>query len=215
MTQVKNARDPRVKRTRLLIQNALVSLLGETEFESITVQEIAERATVNRATFYAHYEDKYDLVYSVVRGQFHLRLAAEVPDTSPVTTQTLETLCATVLAFFTDSYGHCNLDRQLGSMLEKAMNEELHVHISKWLRQMPGDSTSGKPDIDITAMIISSALIGAGLKLNRGKCSLADDQTIEQIVSVLANGMLAVPPKPDQENGDQIRIRTAGIGLPD
>jgi AcrR family transcriptional regulator len=33
----------------------------EKSFEVITVQDLTERATVNRATFYAHFEDKYIL----------------------------------------------------------------------------------------------------------------------------------------------------------
>ncbi|MBI4304912.1 MAG: TetR family transcriptional regulator, partial [Chloroflexi bacterium] len=51
--QIKNPQDPRVKRTRKLLHDAFDSLLSEKSFEAITVQDIAERATVNRATFYA------------------------------------------------------------------------------------------------------------------------------------------------------------------
>ncbi|WP_410983468.1 TetR/AcrR family transcriptional regulator [Bacillus cereus] len=59
---IKNTNDPRVKRTRQLIQDAFVALIGEKGFENVTVQHIAERAPVNRATFYSHYHDKYDLL---------------------------------------------------------------------------------------------------------------------------------------------------------
>ena len=45
--------DPRVKRTRQLLQNALMELVQEKSQGSITVQDIAARAEVNRATFYA------------------------------------------------------------------------------------------------------------------------------------------------------------------
>ncbi len=55
-----NANDPRVKRTRQLLLQAFMALLEEKQhIYSISVQDIAERATVNRATFYAHFEDKY------------------------------------------------------------------------------------------------------------------------------------------------------------
>jgi AcrR family transcriptional regulator len=54
--------DLRVKRTHLFVRNALIALLSEKSFEAITVGEIAERAMINRATFYRHYQDKYDLV---------------------------------------------------------------------------------------------------------------------------------------------------------
>ena len=59
MTTQINLDDPRVKRTRQLLQQAFMSLMMEGRFRDITVQEIADRATVNRATFYAHFEDKF------------------------------------------------------------------------------------------------------------------------------------------------------------
>ena len=49
--------DPRVTRTRKLLLDAFVSLQAEKAFDDITVQDIATRATVNRATVYAHFVD--------------------------------------------------------------------------------------------------------------------------------------------------------------
>jgi AcrR family transcriptional regulator len=54
--------DRRVLRTRRELLKALGTLLTEKEFAAVQVSEIAERADVNRATFYRHYEDKHDLL---------------------------------------------------------------------------------------------------------------------------------------------------------
>jgi AcrR family transcriptional regulator len=54
--------DPRVVRTRQMLRDALVSLIAEKGFDALTVQDIADRATLNRATFYLHYQDKHDLL---------------------------------------------------------------------------------------------------------------------------------------------------------
>ncbi|CAM3997082.1 TetR/AcrR family transcriptional regulator [Saccharibacillus endophyticus] len=54
--------DPRVLRTRQLLKNALVELLEEMEPDKITVNRIAERATINRVTFYLHYRDIQDMM---------------------------------------------------------------------------------------------------------------------------------------------------------
>lgn len=54
--------DLRVRRTRKLIQQAFIELTVEKGFAALTVRDIAERAMVNRATFYRHYLDKYDLL---------------------------------------------------------------------------------------------------------------------------------------------------------
>ena len=64
MAPQKKGEDRRVRRTRTLLQSALTSLMIEKGYESITVQEIIERADVGRATFYAHFADKRTLLTS-------------------------------------------------------------------------------------------------------------------------------------------------------
>jgi AcrR family transcriptional regulator len=67
-------RDPRIRRTRQLLQGALRTLLQSKTLEEISVQDIAEAATINRATFYDHYTDKFSLLESMIAGGFHLML---------------------------------------------------------------------------------------------------------------------------------------------
>ncbi|WP_408009194.1 TetR/AcrR family transcriptional regulator [Pseudalkalibacillus sp. A8] len=54
--------DLRVKRTRKLINEAFLKLIQQKGFDSVTIQDIADEALINRATFYLHYEDKHDLL---------------------------------------------------------------------------------------------------------------------------------------------------------
>ena len=68
-------KDPRIRRTRELLQQALVRLLESREFEKLSVQEITDAAGVNRATFYAHYPDKFALLECMVAARFHALLA--------------------------------------------------------------------------------------------------------------------------------------------
>lgn len=58
--------DLRVLRTRKMITQAFFSLLRNKKFEKISIQEIADAAMINRATFYAHYADKQDLYDSLI-----------------------------------------------------------------------------------------------------------------------------------------------------
>lgn len=57
-----NYNDLRVVRTIESIKEAFVALIEEKGFESITVKDITTTAKINRGTFYAHYQDKYDLM---------------------------------------------------------------------------------------------------------------------------------------------------------
>src|SRR5215471_19459582 len=56
--------DRRVQRTRRLLHKALMSCILEKKYESITVQEILDRADVGRSTFYTHFRDKDELLVS-------------------------------------------------------------------------------------------------------------------------------------------------------
>ena len=56
--------DARVRRTRDALGDALVALMQEKPFDTITVQEVLDRAHVSRSTFYSHYSDKDDLLMS-------------------------------------------------------------------------------------------------------------------------------------------------------
>src|SRR5580693_4195083 len=60
----KKKTDRRVRATRDNLGDALIALMHEQPFETITVQHVLDRAKVSRSTFYAHYSDKNDLFLS-------------------------------------------------------------------------------------------------------------------------------------------------------
>jgi len=62
--------DPRIVRSRRMLMEALAKLLMKKEFEDISVQEITEQATLNRATFYLHYPDKNALLQAMTQARF-------------------------------------------------------------------------------------------------------------------------------------------------
>ena len=60
-------KDLRVIKTKKMIYTALVELMKEKTFEEIKVSDICEKALINRSTFYAHYEDKYELLIDFIK----------------------------------------------------------------------------------------------------------------------------------------------------
>jgi AcrR family transcriptional regulator len=68
--------DPRIRRTREQLQTSLGCLLETHDFEKISVQDITDAAGVNRATFYAHYPDKFALLECMVADRFQSLLTA-------------------------------------------------------------------------------------------------------------------------------------------
>jgi AcrR family transcriptional regulator len=68
--------DPRVRRTRDRLGDAMVELLVEKPFDDITVQNVLKRAGVSRSTFYTHYRDKNDLFLSDAEDFFEAMATA-------------------------------------------------------------------------------------------------------------------------------------------
>lgn len=60
-------RNIRTTRTRESIFEALFELMEEKDFDKITIQNLTERAQINRATFYAHFQDKYELLDEIIK----------------------------------------------------------------------------------------------------------------------------------------------------
>src|SRR5437763_17152304 len=66
----------RVRRTKILLREALIALIEERGFEALTIGELTERALVSRAAFYRNYRDKYDLVEQIFEEAMSALLGA-------------------------------------------------------------------------------------------------------------------------------------------
>ncbi|WP_051507210.1 TetR/AcrR family transcriptional regulator [Saccharibacillus sacchari] len=78
--------DRRVRKTRGTLFETFIELLQEKGFERITIQEIADRADVNRGTVYLHFQDKFDLLNQCIDSYLHELSEScrpEVPEKSP------------------------------------------------------------------------------------------------------------------------------------
>ena len=138
--------DPRVKRTRQLLQKALMELMAEKSFQDITVQDIAERATVNRVTFYAHFEDKYALLEYTIREMIKQRLHSEVPQDAPFNPENLARLILTICEFVGEMDYRCPPPHgQLETLMEKQIKAELYEVLQAWLAEMPSGQSERQP----------------------------------------------------------------------
>src|SRR5258707_7406050 len=136
MTFLEKSVDPRVKRTRQLLQKALMELFTEKSMEEISIQDITERATVNRATFYAHFSDKYALLDSIVREQFQRTVAQLLPPTPAWSMQSLRALVRATYDFLGEFHHNCKPgDAQFDPLIERAIQQGLAEVLLTWLQQ--------------------------------------------------------------------------------
>jgi AcrR family transcriptional regulator len=193
-----NEADPRVRRTRALLLQAFTALQKEKSLSSISVQDIAERATVNRATFYAHFEDKYALMDCWIREEFQQVLASRLPAPSGLTVSNLRTLVQTVFDFLAGFYGSCKRsDTQFEPMFETAMQQELRDVLLSWLRQIPSSRWQQAETLETTAQVISWAIFGPAVQWSRGSRA-RDAEAMAHDVMLVASDALsgAVGPVP-------------------
>lgn len=187
-----NANDPRVKRTRKLLQQTLFELMQEKSFDAITVQDLADRSTLNRATFYAHFEDKYDLLDSIMREGFEQALAGAVAETAPVNGETLRTLCRAVCDFLAQIQDHCRPQhRQFDPLLEKAVQDVLQSFVLRWLQQASPSAQADNASMETVAAVIAWTIFGVASQWSRGLRAQPATKVAEQVVAVLSEGVAA------------------------
>lgn len=82
--QKKNKTDRRIQRTRKALRNALLDLIKNKDYDSISVEEITQQANLGRATFYLHYKDKEDLLVDEFNERVNERahIISEIPFSS-------------------------------------------------------------------------------------------------------------------------------------
>ncbi|MCB9460463.1 MAG: TetR/AcrR family transcriptional regulator [Anaerolineaceae bacterium] len=74
--------DRRIERTKRLLRDALLELIVEKGYDSITISDIADRADVARTTFYMHFADKDELLFKSIREIYQALFDQVVHDAS-------------------------------------------------------------------------------------------------------------------------------------
>lgn len=87
MTEPKT--DPRILRTRKLIMDSFIELSSKKEFRDITVKDITTKAMINRATFYYHFQDIYDLLEKALSEVLLINLNGELFENQSLNEQTI------------------------------------------------------------------------------------------------------------------------------
>ena len=173
--------DPRVKRTRALIQQAFHELLAEKGFQSITVQDLTERAEVNRATFYAHYADKYALLDESIRTSFRQEMEKRTLSACHFNQANLCALIVTVCDFITQANKNCNpSEAQFESLVESQVRKQIQELLEFWL-----EKTGSEIDPHIAATAASWSIYGLALQWSQEKNRSSAEEYAGQILPLI------------------------------
>ncbi|UTR05888.1 TetR/AcrR family transcriptional regulator [Alkalihalobacillus sp. LMS6] len=153
--------DLRVMRTRRAIKSAFTQLLYETSLEKISVNTLANRAEINRVTFYAHYHDIYDLADHYISDQLaDIRSALMIEKTDASQDQQALASLTRLLEYIASNqnvYSMLLVDKRLPGFTKK-LNNLLHSLILQ-----PAEAETFytvQTPTDIARWYASSALLG-------------------------------------------------------
>lgn len=185
--------DRRVKRSLRLLKQAFLELLQERGFAAISIQDITDRAEVNRGTFYAHFPDKYALLDVIVREQFQRYLASKLPPTASWDRNNLRLLIQAALLYSKET-SYCTPKETIVLLVRKAIQEELAELILRWLKQIPVPKNAWRVPIEVMASMISWSIFGAGADwcLNEKTPSL--EQMTNHILTMITEGAARLTP---------------------
>lgn len=190
--KIDNENDPRSKRTRRVLQDALSDLLRTKGFGDINVADITAKAEVNRATFYAHYTDKYDLLNARIRSTFQDLLDKKLPPNPTFSMANLRILTLTSHEYLSAFAGHCattSANSDNGLMVQQ-VHHQINAILLEWLHNTPTKLPSSPP-IDIVAMTISWAIFGSILEGSWNGRRLPPAPLTAQVLELLEPGLRA------------------------
>jgi len=185
--------DPRVKRTRQLLQQAFFDLVREKTLDSITVQDIAARAEVNRATFYAHFEDKNALIDYTVREMYQARLDESLSGEPSLTIENLRVLILLTCEYLGEFIGHCApvyAANQQAVMFLQVQNY-LQTTIREWVRKADGANLHAGISPEMVADMTSWAIWGTVFEWAHSGRKLPAEKLADQVLALLQTGLQA------------------------
>lgn len=197
--KINEREDPRVLRTRHLLLQAFADLYSAKGFHAMTVQDITDRARVNRGTFYSHFEDKYAILESWLREQFQQCVASPVLSSGPWSLSTFRLLIKLVVEWFTQLHQSTrSYERELLPLVVTTLQEALFELLWQGFKSVAGSGLDQQIDLETVAMITSWAIFGTGFQCfhqwDEQTVALPPEELASQVTRVLMSGLAQALP---------------------
>ncbi|MEC0270445.1 TetR/AcrR family transcriptional regulator [Paenibacillus anseongense] len=186
--------DRRIKRSLRLLKQSFLELMKEKKFASITIQDITDRADVNRSTFYAHFSDKYALLDLIIREHFQNLLTSKLPQPANLRKRNLRILIQIVLEHFEKIHKLCHPSETMSPLIKQAIQEEIAAILLSWFKQVPITEAEWQVPVKTTVLMISWAIFGVAIEWSQEKQTFSTEQMANQILTVITNGMAGLTP---------------------
>ena len=180
--------DPRVVRTRRDLIRSMCELLKEKRFTKISVRDITDRALINRATFYTHFEDKYALLEQMLHLQLRDKLKENKVEDGRITPDNLRRLTLTICEFLVEFQAeHVPPDQQPNTPVEWQIMDFLYKFLLEGNKIENVKEEDSNPET--VATVISSVVLGSALRWTRGKRDVSAEELANQVVTFILHGL--------------------------
>lgn len=176
--------DLRVVRTRKSIMDAFIELSGKKEFKDITVKDITKEAMINRATFYYHFEDIYDLLDKALSEVLQINLDCHLYEESELNEETIKRIFAAITDFQNSLSHRCH--RGYEETIERIIREQLEVLFYNMLKKQ---KKIDENVLHMTAVMLSWGMYGASVEWRRKKDQQAPEEYIHAAIPFILSGL--------------------------
>lgn len=176
--------DPRVIRTRKLIMDSFIELSAKKEFKDITVKDITTEAMINRATFYYHFEDIYDLLEKALSEVLLINLDSKLYEKSELNEETFVNIFLAITDFQISLSNRCH--RGYEDTIARIIREQLEVLFYKMLTKE--NKEEGK-ELKIPAVMLSWGMYGASVEWRRSHNSVGAEEFMKEAIPFITNGV--------------------------
>ncbi len=190
--------DRRVGRTRKLLEEALYDLIVEKGYDAVTVQDIIDRANVGRSTFYAHYNDKKQLLFS------HFgELEAELTEQQRLVRARTDDPIERVFGFSLAMFRHANqyrrvwsaiVGKQTGTAVLRELQGILEKIVGREINALVQRGSAAVPPPVVTRFVVNSLLGMHTWWMDEGSRYSAED--VDRMFRVLTKPGIAAALRP-------------------
>ncbi|MFS0655285.1 TetR/AcrR family transcriptional regulator [Bacillus sp. 179-C3.3 HS] len=184
--------DPRILRTRQLIVDAFISLASEKDFNYITVRDIAEKATINRATFYAHFEDKFELLHSTITNTFLDKLKKRINHHDGFNEEVIANIFLAMCDHHKELSDLCHKGyHSLGTIIESKIKEELQKLIADLVLKGTKNTNfiGDKQVVTTLSTVLSWSIYGVTYTWNNNGRPISAEELVTKTLPIFTDGM--------------------------
>ncbi|GLX68735.1 TetR/AcrR family transcriptional regulator [Paenibacillus glycanilyticus] len=181
-TKVMNMRQTQ---TKPLLIDAFFQLIAKKDFEKITIADITKGAKVNRATFYAHFNDKYELLDYIMGSSASTAIASRTMEATEFNADTVQQLVLAVCDFYEKPNVACRAS-YIGLVLPQ-LKEKVVKELTEFLAKSLADVYT-EEERNLYVPVIAQAIHEGASQWATGKIVMSEQETATKVASFIMDG---------------------------